>query len=54
MNKNLSPLEAQVMAHRAYALLKDFQQAIENSMEGDHPAAEEVMNWLARYESAAR
>lgn len=34
----------------AYLLLVSFQQTIDNSLEGDHPMAEDVEAWLTAYE----
>jgi hypothetical protein len=54
MPKPLTALEAQVMVARAYALIKEFQKVIATSLEGDHPEAEAVENWLSRYEEATK
>lgn len=34
----------------AYLLLVSFQQTIDNSLEGDHPMADDVEAWLTAYE----
>jgi hypothetical protein len=36
----------------AYLLLCEFQETIENSLEGQHPSSVYVDAWLTRYEKA--
>ena len=54
MPKPLTALEAQVMVARAYVLLQEFQKVIGAALEGDHPEAEAVENWLKRYEEGTK
>lgn len=38
----------------AYLLLVSFQQTIDNSLEGDHPMADDVDRWLTAYEKVKK
>lgn len=38
----------------AYLLLVSFQQTIDNSLEGDHPMADDVDTWLTAYEKVKK
>lgn len=50
---NIDHMDALSELGEAYGLLREFQETIDNSMEGDHPMAEEVDDWLKRYERYA-
>lgn len=47
---NIDHMDALNAIESAYQLLLEFQQTIDNSLEGDHPMAEAVDRWLSWYE----
>lgn len=48
LNSMITALES------AYLLLVSFQQTIDNSLEGDHPMADDVEAWLTAYEKVKK
>lgn len=42
------------MLEGAYALMLAFQETISHALDGDHPDAEEVEQWLKHYEQMRR
>ena len=47
---NLDHLEALDMLGDAYVLLCEMADTIDNSLEGDHPYRQEILDWIANYE----
>jgi hypothetical protein len=46
---NISHEEALSELEEAYLLLLEFEDTINNSLEGDHPYSYQVFEWLNRY-----
>ena len=49
-----NPNDMLMALESAYLLLVSFQQTIDNSLEGDHPMADDVEAWLTAYEKVMK
>lgn len=47
---NIDHMDALDMLGEAYVLLCEMADTIENSLEGDHPNKQEILDWISNYE----